>query len=179
MQYSAKLTGINKLILLALFIGFSPATIAAEAESSSLGNVVTPQLVMPTNAEQCVEPTEVMRREHMNYLFDQRDKTVVSGIRTKKHSLTGCIDCHAQPAADGKIVRAEDPEYFCTACHQYAAVKIDCFECHSDRPSAAARQSSRILNSLNLAGTYSGRSSSAPDSATQQPLIPQVDISGN
>ena len=179
MQYSAKLTAINKLILLALFIGFSPATIAAETESSSLGNVVTPQPVMPTNAEQCVEPSEVMRREHMNYLFDQRDKTVVSGIRTKKYSLTGCIDCHAQPAADGKIVRAEDPEYFCTACHQYAAVKIDCFECHSDRPSAAARQTSQSLNSLNLAGIYSGQASSAPGSATQQLLTPQVDISGN
>ena len=178
MQYSVKSTGINQLILLVWLIGFSLTRIAAGTESSSLGNVVTPQPVMPTNAEQCVEPTEVMRREHMNYLFDQRDKTVVSGIRTKKYSLIGCIDCHAQPAADGKIVRAEDSEYFCTACHQYAAVKIDCFECHSDKPSAA-RQTSQSLNSLNLAGIYSGRASSAPGSATQQLLTPQVDISGN
>ncbi len=179
MQHSAKLISIGKLFLLALFIGFSPATIATETESSSLGNVVTPQPVMPTNAEQCVEPTEVMRREHMNYLFDQRDKTVISGIRTKKYSLTGCIDCHAQPAADGKIVRAEEPEYFCTACHLYAAVKIDCFECHSDKPSAAAQQISQSLNNLNLAGIYSGRAASPAASAIQQPLTPQVDINGN
>ena len=97
-------------------------------------------MITPENVQQCVEPTDIMRRDHMKFLFLQRDATVLDGIRTGKYSLTGCINCHAQPAEDGKIVRAEDPEYFCTACHQYTSVKIDCFECHSDRPAVTAGQ---------------------------------------
>jgi hypothetical protein len=179
MQYSAKLISINMLLLVAWLSAFSSTTIAAETEASSLGNVITPQPIMPKNAEQCVEPTEFMRREHMNLLLDQRDKTVIDGIRTKKYSFTGCIDCHAQPAEGGRIVRAEDPDYFCTACHQYTAVKIDCFECHSDQPSAAAQQVSQSFNSLNLAGIYSGRTMPALSGSTQQPLTQQVEISGD
>ena len=125
----------------------STGLLAAETESSSMGNVVLPRVVTPQNVQQCVEPTDIMRRDHMKFLLQQRDATVIDGIRTKKYSLTGCIDCHAQPAADGKIVRAGDPEYFCTACHQFTSVKIDCFECHSDRPVAAADRLSRSTNS--------------------------------
>jgi hypothetical protein len=29
---------------------------------------------------------------------------------------------------------ASAPGDFCVACHQYAAVKIDCFECHTGKP---------------------------------------------
>jgi hypothetical protein len=110
-----------------------PASIAAEAESSSLGQVVIPDPATPANEQQCVEPVDVMRRDHMKFLLHQRDETVLDGIRTKKYSLTGCINCHAQADKNGEIVRADDPGYFCTECHNYVAVKIDCFECHSDR----------------------------------------------
>ena len=44
--------------------------------------------------EQCVEPTEVMQKEHFGFLYHQRDKTVIKGVRTKEHSLANCIDCH-------------------------------------------------------------------------------------
>ena len=81
-----------------------------------------------------------MRRDHMKFLLQQRDETVLHGNRTGKYSLAGCINCHAQTPENGKIVRAEDPEYFCTNCHQYTAVKIDCFECHSDRPAVTTGQ---------------------------------------
>jgi hypothetical protein len=118
-------------LIIALLI--LPVSIAAEGESSSLGQVVIPNPATPANAQQCVEPTEVMRRDHMKFLLHQRDETVLNGIRTKKYSLTGCINCHAQAGKDGKIVRAQDPDYFCTECHAYTAVQIDCFECHSDR----------------------------------------------
>jgi hypothetical protein len=28
----------------------------------------------------------------------------------------------------------EDPRYFCTSCHTYTSVNIDCFQCHTDIP---------------------------------------------
>jgi hypothetical protein len=152
MQLFRNIAGI-KILFLLILLAFSPVSMAAEAASSSLGKVVIPQPLTPANADQCVEPTEIMRRDHMNLLLHQRDETVLNGIRTKKYSLTGCIDCHAQPGENGKIVRAENPEYFCTACHQYTAVKIDCFECHSDQPSATARQISQRFNSPDLLAT--------------------------
>lgn len=145
------LNRLTKALLVAAFTVFvSPIMIAGETESSSLGNVVLPRIVTPKDVQQCVEPTDVMRRNHMKFLLHQRDETVLDGIRTKKYSLTGCINCHAQTSDDGKIVRADDPEYFCTTCHEYTSVKIDCFECHSDRPAAAANQLSQRFNSQHL-----------------------------
>lgn len=139
---------VTQALLVAIVVLMIPAgLLAAETESSSMGNVVLPRVITPENVQQCVEPTDIMRRDHMKFLLQQRDTTVIDGIRTKKYSLTGCIDCHAQPTADGKIVRAGDPEYFCTTCHQYTSVKIDCFECHSDRPVAAADQLNRSTDS--------------------------------
>lgn len=86
-------------------------------------------------AEQCVEPTDDMRKNHMVYLDVHRDKTVIDGIRTKKHSFNECINCHVAPTkADGEPLHYEDKEHFCASCHTYAGVKIDCFQCHADRP---------------------------------------------
>lgn len=82
----------------------------------------------------CVEPVEEMQKNHMSYILDQRDATLREGIRTKQHSLKECIDCHNAPAEDGKVARAEESEHFCSTCHVYAAVQIDCFSCHSDKP---------------------------------------------
>ena len=106
--------------------------LAAAAESSGFGEVAIPSPGKPAMAENCVEPVEIMRREHMNFLLHQRDETVISGERGSKYSLTGCMDCH-NPATGDKVVRYEDPEHFCAECHAYTGVRIDCFECHADR----------------------------------------------
>jgi len=82
----------------------------------------------------CVEPTDVMRRSHMDLLTHQRDDTLRRGIRTKKYSLNECLECHVQPDESGKVARVDSPKHFCSTCHTYAAVKLDCFECHSDLP---------------------------------------------
>jgi len=82
----------------------------------------------------CVQPEDEIRRNHMNYILHQRDETMHEGIRTEKYSLAKCIDCHVQPDENGKIAGHDSKEHFCNACHQYAAVQIDCFECHADRP---------------------------------------------
>jgi hypothetical protein len=86
--------------------------------------------------EKCVADTTWMRRNHMTALMHHRDETVHEGIRTKRFDLTGCIDCHAVKGADGKPVTFASPKHFCRICHDYAAVQIDCFECHASRPEA-------------------------------------------
>jgi hypothetical protein len=112
-----------------------------ESMSSSSGSVFS-----GGESAKCVEPTFVMRRQHMDFLLRQRDETMRHGIRTKEHSLKGCVDCHEDMKRDsrgqlrgheGRLVRVEAPvpvddprDGFCQACHQYAAVNIDCFQCH-------------------------------------------------
>lgn len=107
-------------------------------------NVVTADnsKVPPPKGDQCVEDPEWMRTYHYETILDQRDKTVLQGIRTKQHSLNNCIECHITPNADGQYARyANKEEHFCATCHTYTAVKIDCFDCHADRPAIAVRQS--------------------------------------
>ncbi len=86
--------------------------------------------------ESCVAETDFMRRNHMTLLAHQRDETMRRGIRMTRISLKKCVACHAVPGPHGTPVGADDPRFFCTACHQYTAVRIDCFECHASRPKA-------------------------------------------
>jgi hypothetical protein len=84
--------------------------------------------------EKCVEDVATMRRDHMGFLKHQRDDTVHRGMRGARHSLSGCIECHAN-GKDGSVLGS--PAHFCQGCHAFAAVKLDCFECHSSRTRAA------------------------------------------
>ena len=132
-----------RLLALITLIGVSAPglMVAADAGASSFGQVVIPSPSKPPDAANCVEPVAVMRRDHMKYLLHQRDETVLDGERGKKYSLVGCIDCHNPASANEKIVRYEDPQHFCASCHNYASVKIDCFECHADRGLSSSQQS--------------------------------------
>lgn len=96
---------------------------------------LTPPIEKAVKGERCVEDPATMRRDHMRLLDHQRDATVHGGIRGAKHSLKGCIDCHAG-AASSSVANA--PTDFCVGCHRYAAVTIDCFECHSSKPQKVA-----------------------------------------
>ena len=73
----------------------------------------------------------------MDILDHHRDDTVIKGVRTKKLSLKGCVSCHAVKGSDGKAITMKDPRHFCASCHLYAAVQIDCFDCHASRPGEA------------------------------------------
>lgn len=83
--------------------------------------------------EACVAPVAEMRRDHMKMLLHQRDRTMRQGLREPRFSLKGCVDCHASQKT-GSVLGQEG---FCSSCHEYAAVKIDCFECHT--PQRAVR----------------------------------------
>lgn len=95
--------------------------------------------------EKCVENTEFMRRNHMMLLNHQRDKTMHQGIRTKNHSLKGCIECHASRRNDSVVGSDQN---FCQSCHSYAAVKLDCFECHSSKPKPPAHKQAGMAQRL-------------------------------
>ncbi len=82
----------------------------------------------------CVEDPKLMRRSHMDFLKHGRDDTARRGVRGIRHSLAGCVDCHAN-AADGRVLGSE--RHFCQGCHSYAAVKVDCFDCHASRARTA------------------------------------------
>ena len=94
---------------------------------------------------ECIQPEDEMRRNHMNYIMHQRDKTMRQGIRTETNSLAKCIDCHVQPNDKGEIASHDDKEHFCNACHEYAAVQIDCFQCHADRPQKYVKRATKPL----------------------------------
>jgi hypothetical protein len=99
--------------------------------------------------EKCVEPTPEMRRNHMEKILHQRDRTMHDGIRTKQYSLKNCVNCHA----DTKTNSVLGKDGFCESCHRYASVSIDCFSCHtSERETQAAApattsSTARALNS--------------------------------
>lgn len=129
-----------------LILGAVVLTTAALAWAGSdtrpkASGVPMPVIQKAVKGEQCVEDTDYMRRNHMVVLDQHRDKVVIEGIRTKKHSLKECIECHASETT-GSVAAAKDD--FCVSCHSYAAVKIDCFDCHSTKP-----QGSIAMHSLN------------------------------
>ncbi len=106
------------------------------AGTPALAGAPKPDIPEAIKGEQCVEDTEFMRRNHMALLEHQRDDTVRRGIRSKKHSLKNCFTCHVVKGEDGKAVTASDPRHFCRECHDYAAVTVDCWQCHVSTPEA-------------------------------------------
>lgn len=130
---------LSSLLLAALVAVFAwslasagPVMAAEEAKASRVFIPIPPK----GKGDKCVADTDFMRRNHMNMLDHQRDDTVHEGIRTKQFSLKECIDCHAVKGPDAQHVTSKSPQHFCRACHDYVAVKIDCFECHASRPEA-------------------------------------------
>jgi hypothetical protein len=81
------------------------------------------------NPGECIAPTADMRVNHMKMLNHSRDRTLRHGIRGEKASLNGCIECHASKTT-GSVLGKEG---FCQECHAYAAVKLDCWDCHQPK----------------------------------------------
>ena len=109
---------------------------AADTPGRPAGGVALPTIKIE-KGEACVLPTARMRRDHMKILLHQRDLTMHQGVRESRFSLKNCIDCHAGRET-GSVLGKDG---FCSSCHAYVAVSIDCFECHSPqrRAQAAAR----------------------------------------
>ena len=124
-----------------VIVGLLAVLAWATALAAPVGGRTPLPVVEPARAgTQCVEPPETMRRSHMDLLKHQRDDTVHGGIRGAKHSLKGCVECHASRATASV---SQAPGDFCVSCHSYAAVKIDCFECHTGKARAVAQGSTK------------------------------------
>ncbi len=121
-------------LIFCLLTGGTTALIADDAAmDADTDTFFIPKAQQRYSEEQaCVEPIEEMRTNHMEYILDQRDNTVHEGVRTKQHSLVECINCHVSDAPDAPRIDSE--KHFCSSCHTYASVNIDCFQCHADRP---------------------------------------------
>jgi [DsrC]-trisulfide reductase subunit J len=106
--------------------------LAAASALALLGfaSVAAAPVLDRARAGPCVEDPKVMRLTHMDLLKHGRDETVHGGVRDRRHALSGCVDCHASKA-DGKVLGSD--RHFCQGCHSYAAVRLDCFECHSSQ----------------------------------------------
>ncbi len=109
-----------------IFVSFVYAEQGRTAPVNTGGRVMSNQ-----EAGECVESVSVMRKNHMDFLFHQRDNTMYYGIRTKRFSLKGCISCHVQRDEQGREIPVNAKDQFCEDCHQYVAVNIDCFGCHA------------------------------------------------
>jgi hypothetical protein len=106
----------------------------ADSGEKRAGRVAMP-VVKIEKGEACVAPTEEMRRDHMKMLLHQRDRTLRQGLRETRFSLKNCVECHASRET-GSVLGKDG---FCSSCHAYASVRMDCFECHTPlRQSRAA-----------------------------------------
>jgi predicted CXXCH cytochrome family protein len=85
-------------------------------------------------SDQCVRPTAFMRRNHFEVIKHQRDVTVHQGVRNTEDGLAKCVDCHAERDSGGKAIPVNAEGQFCDGCHDYVAVNIDCFSCHTNVP---------------------------------------------
>lgn len=144
------------VLLLSVLAAFVGSTSAGEGEDhmdwKKSGNA------RATKLEQCVEDTDVMRRNHMKFLLHQRDETMHEGIRTEKHSLINCISCHANKDARDKYIPVNAEGQFCSSCHAFAGVNMDCFQCHATKPRDRAEVRPMIDPGLN----QTARGSSQP-----------------
>ena len=98
----------------------------ADAQDRRASRVALPAIKIE-KGEACVAPTGEMRRDHMTLLLRQRDRTMREGLREPRFSLKNCVDCHASRET-GSVLGQDG---FCSSCHAYASVSMDCFECHT------------------------------------------------
>jgi len=144
---------------LALFASFN----AVHASQDDLGPGIT---IQESSGDSCLLPNEQMRREHPDLLKHDRIQTMREGLRAQADgsklvgSLKQCINCHAIKDDNNNYVRIDNDQHFCVSCHQYAAVTIDCFQCHRDIPEGSgnfhALSGHKDVNYRNIVpGTYS------------------------
>jgi hypothetical protein len=131
--FAKPLAAAGLMAVAVLLAGIAWAASDSASDSGSKSRVPMP--VVP-KALKDAEPghAERLRNDHRQLLVHKRDQTMRRGIRTTDDSLKECVACHAVPGPDKLPVSAQSPEHFCRVCHDYAAVRIDCFSCHASRP---------------------------------------------
>ena len=124
-----KLPLLFRIFAIILILIITPTTFSHDGQTHKLVGKSKADLL-----DSCVEPTDVMRKKHFEFLYHQRDLTVIDGVRTTKHSLANCIDCHVSRDDQGNFLPINDEGQFCHTCHIETATNIDCFSCHASVP---------------------------------------------
>jgi len=133
-------------VLLVYMTGLASVVFATQEKDVASG---VPRPVIPMGqGESCVKDTDFMRRNHMDMLKHERDETMLKGVRSEQYSLKECISCHAVYGPDAIPVTVASPQHFCRGCHDYAAVSIDCFQCHASRPESGGSSAEDQLSSV-------------------------------
>ena len=117
-------------ILLSLLLLTAAGWAAAADQLVAVDGPLGPKLDIGKGGH-CVRDPQYMKRNHFKLILHQRVATVREGVRGSKYELTNCINCHASKVNHSVLGSNQN---FCQGCHTYAAVKIDCFECHSSKP---------------------------------------------
>ncbi|MBK7026937.1 MAG: hypothetical protein IPH40_08665 [Polaromonas sp.] len=128
------LGALLRLMLLAFITLAATWAMAAEGTKTA-GSRVSAPIVEKAKGGECVADPAFMRRNHGDMLKHQRDDTMRGGIRTGKNSLKACIECHASKTTNSVNASGSN---FCQSCHNFTAIKIDCFECHASKPAPTA-----------------------------------------
>jgi hypothetical protein len=85
-------------------------------------------------SEQIHPDLREIRMMHPSFLLHKRDKTLRQGVRTRNNSLKGCINCHSATDDKDEYIPINQPEQFCSTCHQKVGTSLDCFSCHRTTP---------------------------------------------
>ncbi|MFZ7104757.1 MAG: sulfate reduction electron transfer complex DsrMKJOP subunit DsrJ [Peptococcaceae bacterium] len=120
----------NIIIGLVIFVGIFTLPFmlgAGKTTDAPQPSLDTPQINSLTSKE-CIEDVEFMRSNHMQLLNDWKVSVVREGNRIYVSQKDGqevnislqntCLDCHS------------NKEEFCDACHTYAEVEPNCWDCH-------------------------------------------------
>jgi hypothetical protein len=119
---------------LALFVLF--VTFPIWFNGLDAGPLPKPELP-PGGEKLCVAPASEMRDNHMQLLNEWRDDVLrnadrvtvtVDGKEYRKGLQMACMQCHS------------NKEKFCDSCHEYAAVKPTCWDCHLTPVEAAKKE---------------------------------------
>lgn len=128
-------------IFAVLFLVSSGAGVDGLGQACAADGGLSPHVPKAKSGTTCVRDGAYMRRNHMQFLVHGRDSSVRDGARREKESFRACLSCHAVPDGKGQAVSFKSPQHFCRTCHDYAAVRIDCFECHNSKPDGPLFQS--------------------------------------
>ena len=119
----------NIIIGLVIFVGiftFPFVLSAGKANEAPKLSLDTP-VINELGTEECLLDTEYMRSNHMQLLADWKVEVVRNGNRVfvndegREFNMSlqnTCLECHS------------NKEEFCDACHTYAEVDPNCWDCH-------------------------------------------------
>lgn len=125
MMYNSR----NIIIGLIIFVGIFtfPFILGAGKNSQAPELSLDTPKINELAAKECILDTEYMRSNHMAVLADWKVSVVRDGNRVfvtdegKEYTMSlqnTCLECHS------------NKDEFCDACHTYAEVDPNCWDCH-------------------------------------------------